>query len=83
MDALRDAFDRWYWDNRLALDGYTNQGRCLQAFQAGYAEAAAGPLVAAGEIVRIIPKRGPERLMRVAHVEHHVITLSDLDGKEG
>jgi hypothetical protein len=30
-----------------------------------------------GDLIRIIPERGPERHMIVAHVEHHIITLSD------
>lgn len=30
-----------------------------------------------GKPVRIIPERGPERVMLVSHVEHHVITLAD------
>jgi len=33
--------------------------------------------VTKGDTVRIIPDKGPERVMVVSHVEHHVITLSD------
>ena len=36
--------------------------------------------VAKGDIIRIVPDRGPERVMLVTHVEHHIITLADLDG---
>ena len=32
-----------------------------------------------GDQIRIIPERGPERVMEVAHVEHHIITLSDIE----
>jgi len=39
--------------------------------------------VAKGDLIRIVPEAGPERLMVVAHVEHHIITLSDFDGEEG
>ena len=30
-----------------------------------------------GDTITIIPDKGPERVMVVSHVEHHVITLSD------
>jgi hypothetical protein len=30
-----------------------------------------------GDVIRIVPERGPERVMIVSHVEHHVITLID------
>ena len=33
--------------------------------------------VTKGDTIRIIPDKGPERVMLVSHVEHHVITLSD------
>ena len=33
--------------------------------------------VTKGDTIRIIPDKGPERVMVVSHVEHHVITLSD------
>jgi hypothetical protein len=36
--------------------------------------------VTKGDTIRIIPERGPERVMLVAHVEHHIITLADLPG---
>lgn len=36
--------------------------------------------VAKGDVIRIIPEAGPERVMLVSHVEHHIITLADLDG---
>ena len=32
-----------------------------------------------GRLVRIIPERGLERVMRVSHVERHVVTLADPD----
>ena len=32
--------------------------------------------IAKGGIIRIIPDLGPERVMRVSHVEHHIITLA-------
>jgi hypothetical protein len=35
--------------------------------------------VTKGDVIRIIPERGPERVMLVVHVEHHIITLADLD----
>ena len=35
--------------------------------------------VTRGDAIRIIPGKGPERVMVVSHVEHHVITLSDPD----
>jgi hypothetical protein len=31
-----------------------------------------------GDVIRIIPEAGPERVMTVAHVEHHIITLADI-----
>jgi hypothetical protein len=39
----------------------------------------APPTVTKGDTIRIVPESGPERLMQVSHVEHHIITLSDLD----
>ena len=33
--------------------------------------------VTKGDTIRITPDKGPERVMVVSHVEHHVITLSD------
>jgi hypothetical protein len=36
--------------------------------------------IAAGDVIRIIPDRGPERVMVVARVERHVITLADVPG---
>jgi hypothetical protein len=30
-----------------------------------------------GDTIRIRPDKGPERVMTVSHVEHHIITLSD------
>lgn len=35
------------------------------------------PAIIKGKTVRIIPERGPERVMVVNHVERHVITLAD------
>jgi hypothetical protein len=32
-----------------------------------------------GDVIVIVPERGPRRRMLVAHVEHHIITLADLD----
>jgi hypothetical protein len=29
------------------------------------------------DVIRIVPDLGPERIMIVAHVEHHVITMAD------
>lgn len=46
------------------------------------AEKIASVSVTKGDTIRIIPERGPERLMAVAHVEHHVITLSDPGSSE-
>ena len=37
--ALRQAFNTWYTSTGPSFGAYTNQGRCLQAFRAGYAEA--------------------------------------------
>lgn len=34
------------------------------------------------DIIRIIPEKGPERVMRVSHVEHHIITLADTEEQE-
>lgn len=34
--------------------------------------------VTKGDAIRIVPEKGPERVMLVAHVEHYVITLADL-----
>ena len=36
--------------------------------------------IAAGDVIRIIPGRGPERVMVVSHVERHIITLADVPG---
>lgn len=30
------------------------------------------------DMIRIVPEYGPVRIMRVAHVEHHIITLADV-----
>ncbi len=30
-----------------------------------------------GDVIHIVPERGPERDMVVSHVEHHIITLID------
>ena len=38
----------------------------------------AAPAVTKGDTIRIVPERGAERVMLVAHVEHHIITLTDL-----
>jgi hypothetical protein len=35
--------------------------------------------VTKGDVIVIVPERGPRRRMLVAHVEHHLITLTDLD----
>ena len=35
------------------------------------------PAVAKGDTIRIIPEHGADRVMVVAHVEHHIITLID------
>lgn len=35
-----------------------------------------------GDVIHIIPEKGPRRLMRVGHVEHHMILLADLDGNQ-
>lgn len=32
--------------------------------------------VTKGDVIRIVPDKGPERIMTVAHVEHHAITLA-------
>ena len=37
--------------------------------------------VTKGDVIRIVPEAGPERVMQVSHVEHHVITLADLGGE--
>ena len=34
--------------------------------------------VTKGDVIRIVPEKGPERVMLVSHVEHHIITLTDL-----
>jgi len=37
-----------------------------------------GPvMVAAGDLILVIPDAGPRRLQQVSHVEHHIITLAD------
>lgn len=35
-----------------------------------------------GDIIQIVPERGPVRIMRVSHVEHHVITLADTEASD-
>jgi hypothetical protein len=35
-----------------------------------------------GDVIHIVPDSGPERDMIVSHVEHHLITLIDLDPEE-
>ena len=37
-------------------------------------------MVTKGDVITIVPEQGPDRLMAVAHVEHHLITLTDLPG---
>lgn len=37
--------------------------------------------VTKGDVVTIAPERGPLRRMLVSHVEHHIITLADLEGE--
>ena len=40
------------------------------------------PAITKGDVIRIVPESGPERVMRVAHVEHHIITLADIPAGE-
>lgn len=35
------------------------------------------PTVTKDDVIRIVPEQGPVRVMRVAHVEHHIITLTE------
>lgn len=35
-----------------------------------------------GDVIEIIPEKGPRRRMLVGHVEWHIITLADLDGAQ-
>lgn len=39
-------------------------------------------IVTKGDVIRIIPERGPERVMVVSHVERYAITLADLSATE-
>jgi hypothetical protein len=39
--------------------------------------------VAQGNTVTVIPERGPERVMRVAHVEQYIITLREIPAEGG
>lgn len=50
--------------------------RVLDAIKDLAAEAA--PVtITKGDVIRIVPELGPERLMVVSHMEHHIITLTD------
>lgn len=51
--------------------------RYLAALTGSRPRPAAPVTVTRGGIIRIVPDKGPERLMRIAHVEQHIITLSD------
>lgn len=37
--------------------------------------------VTKGDVITIVPERGPQRRMLIAHVEHHIITLADLEDR--
>ena len=51
-----------------------------RAYQAGREDTAAGLTVAKNDVIGIVPDAGPRRTMLVSHVEHHIITLTDLAG---
>lgn len=53
-----------------------------RAYQAGREDQAADLTIARNDVIRIVPESGPEQTMLVSHVEHHIITLADLDGDE-
>jgi len=38
----------------------------------------ASAVITKGDVIRIIPEKGPEWIMLVSHVEQHIITLADL-----
>ena len=41
------------------------------------------PVIAKGDVIGITLDRGEPRWMRVSHIEHHIITLTDLDEPAG
>jgi hypothetical protein len=63
------------------VDGYQEKHR-YDAAASWIVKKAPAPEVSAtiarGDVIRIRPDRGPERVMVVSHVEHHLITLADL-----
>lgn len=78
--------------HRLAGPAFTGQSRNLiskplderdaaeirRYLDAVFPVPAAPVTVTKGDTIRIIPDRGPERVMAVSHVEHHIITLADV-----
>lgn len=83
-DTLAEIIGRY--DRLLAEDEpglfSWHQALCEVARQARRAAEDLAVSVAKGDVIRVVPERGPERLMLVAHVEQHIITLSDLHGEE-
>jgi hypothetical protein len=66
-----------FW--RMEAERSKEQAERLERHVAGcYTGEAAPVTVKAGDRIRIIPEAGPERVMAVMHVEHHIITLGAL-----
>ena len=62
-------------------DGYAPHSHEVRADHLGVARTTieGTPVtVTKGDVIRIVPESGPERVMLVAHVEHHIITLADI-----
>ncbi len=73
--AMRKAADDW-----TEGVGYDDGGEEMHSAIADYTDAVATaplPAVRRGTRIRIIPEAGPERVMVVMHVEHHIITMAD------
>lgn len=59
---------------------YRNRERALYFVRRGSFTELKMPVmtVAKGDVIQIVPESGPQRTMRVHHVEHHIITLNDI-----
>ena len=77
MQWLTDEFYNWVRhlpDDKLAYLHENFESAMETGIGAG--REACGTITE-GDVIRIVPEKGPERVMKVSHVEHHVITLSD------
>ena len=58
-------------------DYWAEKAKPVRLLEGDAALSARRVTITKGDTIRIIPDKGPGRVMVVSHVEHHVITLSD------